>query len=300
MNKIIIGTRGSDLSIEQTNIIKEKLLRLSPKFIVDTKIIKTAGDKNMNAIPLDIIGKGWFTKEIEMELLDKHIDLAVHSLKDLPESLPEGLRISAIPQRGDVRDVLVSKNNIKFQDLKKGSIVGTDSIRRKIQILAINPNLIVKSIRGNVNSRLKKLQQENYDALILAAAGLQRLGLENVITEYFDPTIMIPAPGQGALVIETRIEDNNLNEILNQITDEATFVAVSAERTFARYIGGGCKFPIGSYAKYNGEQLILYGMLGSLDGTKIIKDFIKGDSLDAEKLGEKLAIRMLDHIANYE
>jgi hydroxymethylbilane synthase len=259
----------------------------------------------MSTIPIDTDitdngVKGWFTKEIETELIDKHIDLAVHSLKDLPEILPEGLMISAIPQRGDVRDVLISKNNIKLQDLKEGSVIGTDSIRRKIQILAINPKLIVKSIRGNINRRLEKLQQENYDALILAAAGIQRIGLENIITEYFDPKIIIPAPGQGALVIETRIEDNHLNQVLSQISDMDTSLAVSGERAFANYIGGGCQFPIGSYAEYDGNKLILHGMLGSLDGTKIIKDFINGDLLDSEKLGKKLAIRMLDNMANYE
>ena len=219
---IIIGTRGSDLALAQTDIVKKLVTSLDPSITVEIKVIKTEGDKNMAPIPTDVVGKGWFTKEIEKALLTREIDLAEHSLKDLGEVLPEGLIISAIPARGDVRDVLVSKNNIQVKDLPEGAIIGTDSARRKVLLLQMRSDLQVESVRGNVNTRLRKLQEEDYDALVLAAAGLQRLGMEDIITEYFDPFEFIPAPGQGAIAIQTRSSDTELNRLLVKINDITT------------------------------------------------------------------------------
>lgn len=291
--KITIGTRGSDLAIIQTEIIKAAILSVDPEVVIDVSIIKTEGDKNMSPIPLDTVGKGWFTKEIEKALLDGIIDVAAHSLKDLPEELPDGLGISAITERGDVRDVLVSKNHMKLADLPKGAIIGTDSSRRRLQILHLREDLRVESVRGNVNTRLKKLHEGNYDALVLAAAGLQRLNMEQDITEYFDPTTFIPAPGQGALAVETRISDTALNNILQQINHTPTIITTKAERAFASAIGGGCKLPVGAYAVCEGKTFTLYGMMALLDGKEYIIDKTNGFCDEAEYLSKVLANKII-------
>lgn len=239
MDKLIIGTRGSQLSLAQTEIIKEKLQRFFPKTQIEIKIIKTTGDINMNPVPLDTVGKGWFTKELDKALLDGRIDLAVHSLKDLPEELPEGLIIAAIPEREDAREALVSKNNISFEKLKKGAVIGTDSTRRQSQILQKRPDLKVKSIRGNVITRLKKLESGEFDGIFLAVAGLKRLGLANCITQYFSEKDFIPSPGQGALAITIKKNNKILLHQLKKINHEETLIAVTAERAFSRALGGG-------------------------------------------------------------
>ena len=289
---IIIGTRGSDLALAQTDIVKKLVTSLDPSITVEIKVIKTEGDKNMAPIPTDVVGKGWFTKEIEKALLTREIDLAEHSLKDLGEVLPEGLIISAIPARGDVRDVLVSKNNIQVKDLPEGAIIGTDSARRKVLLLQMRTDLQVESVRGNVNTRLRKLQEEDYDALVLAAAGLQRLGMEDIITEYFDPFEFIPAPGQGAIAIQTRSSDTELNRLLVKINDTKTELETIAERLFTKAMGGGCKLPVGAYAVIEGDQLKLYGMVAEEDGSYFRKGSITGKAKDVEKLGKDLVLRL--------
>lgn len=294
--KITIGTRGSDLAIIQTEIVKAAILAIDSDIQIDISIIKTEGDKNMSPIPLDTVGKGWFTKEIEKTLLDGSIDLAVHSLKDLPEELPEGLGIAAITKRGDVRDVLVSKNRVKLADLPAGAIIGTDSSRRRLQVLHLRNDLQVESVRGNVNTRLKKLHQGNYDALVLAAAGLQRLNMEKEITEYFDPTTFIPAPGQGALAVETRINDTALNNFLDKINHIPTTTATKAERAFAAAIGGGCKLPVGAYAICQNDRFTLYGMMASLDGTTYVIDQTNGPCVEAKALSKALANKILRQV----
>jgi hydroxymethylbilane synthase len=291
MNKkyIIIGTRGSQLSLVQTELIKKKLQVLLPQKQIEIKIIKTTGDKNMNPVPLDTIGKGWFTKELDKALLNERIDMAVHSLKDLPEELPAGLIIAAIPQREDPREALVSNKNIMFEKLKKGAIIGTDSTRRKTQILSKRPDLNVASIRGNVNTRLEKLANGEYDGIFLAVAGLKRLGMENRITQRFSETDIIPSPGQGALAIVIRKKDKILFNSLQKLNHQKTISAVLAERAFSRALGGGCKTPIGAYAEITDSQITLHGVVGSYIGTNVVKKSLQGTEAFPEKLGEKLA-----------
>lgn len=295
--KITIGTRGSDLAIIQTEIVKSSLLAVDPSLQIDVSIIKTEGDKNMSPIPLDTVGKGWFTKEIEKALLDETIDVAVHSLKDMPEALPEGLGITAITQREDPSDVLVSKNHVSLEDLSPGAIVGTDSSRRRVQVLRMRNDLTVTSVRGNVGTRLNKLYEGQYDALILAAAGLIRLGKQSEITQYFGPTTFIPAPGQGALAVESRTNDSERNVFIKKINHEPTAIATTAERAFAAMAGGGCKLPVGAYAVCYEDTFTLYGMLASLDGSQYITDSIGGPCSEAMKLGESLAKEMLEKFA---
>jgi hydroxymethylbilane synthase len=292
--RIIIGTRGSDLALIQSEIVRKKLLTADPSLIIELKVIKTEGDVNTSPIPLDTVGKGWFTKEIETELLNGTIHLAVHSLKDLPETLPAGLHIGAYPAREDARDVLVSRGNVSLKDLPHGVRVGTDSTRRRVQLLALCPDLIVTSMRGNVPTRVKKVDDGTYDAAILAAAGLKRLGLEQRIVHYFSVEEMTPAPGQGILAVETK-EDFAFLEKLN---DHPAQVAAQVERAFSRAVGGGCKEPVGAYAEIKGGDLTLHGMIAPEDGSKIMRDSIKGNVRDALSLAEKLAKGLLERLSN--
>ncbi|HSW47605.1 MAG TPA: hydroxymethylbilane synthase [Candidatus Saccharimonadales bacterium] len=300
MNKIIIGARGSQLSLAQTKIVEDLLIKQNPALQIEIKVVKTTGDKNMNPVPLDTIGKGWFTKELDSELLLGKIDMAVHSLKDIPENLPRGLIISAIPKREDAREVLISKNGIKLKDLKKGARIGTDSIRRRVQIMQKRTDLTVESIRGNVPRRIEKLENGEYDALILASAGLIRLGLTSKIAEYYSPTDLVPSPGQGALAIVTKKSNNKLNRLLKKINHKQTILAVSAERAFSDSVGGGCKMPVGAYAICAGEKLTLYGMLGSMNGENMIYDKIVGKITKPKTLGRTLAKRIIKRAQWYE
>lgn len=293
MKKIIIGARGSQLSLIQTDIVKNKIEKVLPNSEIIVKIITTKGDKNLNPVPLDSIGKGWFTKEIDQQLLKGEIDLAVHSLKDLPEMLEEGLVISAIPEREDARESMVSKTGLFFEKLKSGAIIGTDSTRRAAQILHKRADLMVKSLRGNVNKRLEKLENEDYDAIFLAVAGLKRLGLEDRITQYFEVDDFIPSPGQGALAVVTTKANKSLNYYLDQLNDQSTVAAVKAERAFSDTVGGGCKMPVGAYAKCQKDSLIIYGFVGSLDGKNEAKASTTGQISEPEKLGKQLAGKIL-------
>jgi len=294
MDKLIIGTRGSQLSLTQTEIIKEKLQQISTKTQIEIKIIKTTGDENMNPVPLDTVGKGWFTKELDKALLDKRIDLAVHSLKDLPEELPEGLIIAAISEREDAREALVSKNNISFEKLKEGAVIGTDSVRRKSQILHKRPDLKVKSIRGNVITRLKKLDNGEYDGIFLAVAGLKRLGLANHITQYFSENDFVPSPGQGALAITIRKDNKLLLRQLKKLNHEETLIAVVAERAFSQALGGGCKMPVGAYATIKQNKINLQGFVGSDDGIQIYKESTQGSRFLPERVGINMANTFLE------
>jgi len=293
MQKIVIGTRGSKLALKQANIVNIQLQKLLPRTKIEIKIIKTKGDKDMAPIPLDTVGKGWFTKEIDKQLLEENIDLAVHSLKDIPEELPVGLIIAAIPVREDPREALISKNGLVFEKLAKGAIIGTDSARRKSQVLFSRPDLKVESLRGNVNTRLDKLKMGMYDAVILAAAGLIRLGLEDKITQYFDPTEFIPSPGQGALAIVTKKNNLKLTRVLKKLNDLQTIQAVNAERAFSAALGGGCRLPIGAYALVLNKKIRLYGIVGSLDGIHLVKDSLEGEILKPLELGRRLGTQLL-------
>jgi len=299
MKKIIIGARGSQLSLIQTDIIKTLLQPLIPNATIEIKIIKTTGDKDMSPIPLDTIGKGWFTKAIDTQLLENKIDLAVHSLKDLPETLPEGLIISAIPEREDAREALVTNNNMSLQQLKKGAVIGTDSTRRRVQILQIRKDLRVESVRGNVNRRLEKLDNKEYDGLCLAVAGLKRLGMLDRITQYFDSTDFIPSPGQGALAVVSKKNKKELNTLLAQMNHRPTIAAITAERAFSSAVGGGCKMPIGAYAECINDTITLYAMLGSLDAKHMIKDSLQGNIDNPNDLGKTLAKNLLSRSTSW-
>lgn len=290
---IIIGTRGSQLSQKQTNLVKQQLLLFHPETTIEIKIIMTKGDKNMSPIPLDTIGKGWFTKELDKALLQGEIDIAVHSMKDLPESLPEGLIIAGIPEREDIRDVLVSKNGDTLKTLRTNAVIGTDSIRRKIQILHKRSDVIIRSVRGNINTRLEKLERAEYDALILAAAGLKRLKLDDQIIEYFRADDVVPSPGQGALAVVVKETNKALVELVKSINDKAAVVETTAERAFAKAVGGGCKTPTGAYAICKGDQVTLHGMIGMEDGSFFIRESLEGRIEDAEKIGVTLAQNLL-------
>lgn len=292
--RIVIGTRGSQLSLVQTNLVKNMLQSLLPTTKIDIEIIHTEGDRNMSPVPLDTVGKGWFTKELDKALLAKKIDLAVHSLKDIPEELPPGLLIAAIPQREDAREALVSLRGKRLDELKKGATIGTDSTRRKAQILHMRPDLQIVSLRGNVNRRLAKLDNKEYDGIFLAVAGLKRLGFEKRISQYFDEKEFIPSPGQGALAIVIRKDNTRLKNIVKKLNNPKTVAAVLAERQFSKIVGGGCKMPVGAYAKVSGNKIVIHGVIGSLDGKHVERQTIEGPASDAQKLGETLAKQLLE------
>lgn len=288
-----IGARGSNLSLIQTETVRRLLQSLLPQALFEVVIIKTAGDQNQNPIPLDTVGKGWFTREIDNQLLEGKIDIAVHSLKDVLDTLTPGLTIAAIPEREDPREALITRTGLTLRTLPPAAVVGTDSIRRKVQILNIRPDLQVRSIRGNVDGRLKKLESGEYDGIFLAVAGLKRLGLETHIAEYFDPTDFVPSPGQGALAVVCRETDTVLVQILSQISHETSQSVVTAERAFSRAMGGGCSMPVGAYAQVEGEKLTLTGLIGSTDATHLAKDYVSGDRHNPEQIAHSLSDKLL-------
>ncbi len=289
MRKIIVGSRRSKLALTQTNWVIDQLKKLDPSFEFEVKEIVTKGDKILDVTLSKVGGKGLFVKEIEQAMLDEEIDMAVHSMKDMPAVLPEGLVIGCIPFREDHRDVLISKNHIPINELKSGSVVGTSSLRRSAQLLAIRPDLEIKWIRGNIDTRLAKLEAGEYDAIILAAAGLSRMGwASEVVSEFIDDEICIPAVGQGALSIECRESDEQLLNLLSRFTCMKTKQAVTAERVFLQKMEGGCQVPIAGYAKVeeNGD-ISLTGLVATPDGKTIIKESASGQ--DPEKLGLQVA-----------
>lgn len=296
MAKIIIGTRGSLLALEQTSIVARALQVVDPTMESEVRVVTTRGDTDFKPIPLDTVGKGWFTKEIEDGLLDGSIGLAVHSLKDMAEEMPKGLTIGAYLAREDARDVLVTKHGTPLEALPPGAIIGTDSIRRHVQMLALRPDVVVRSLRGSVPTRLEKLQTEEYDAIILAAAGLKRLGLEEKITRYFEPSEVTPSPGQGILAIQVREDNAHLRDVLVRIHDAAATRAAKIERSFSRAMGGGCKSPTGAYALQVGDEWRLTGMVADESGSKILRDEMRAAAAQSETLGEMLAKRLLEKL----
>ncbi|KYG32282.1 hydroxymethylbilane synthase [Alkalihalobacillus trypoxylicola] len=294
MRKIVIGTRKSNLALTQTNWVIEQLNALGLPFEFEVKKIVTKGDQILNVTLSKVGGKGLFVKEIERALADGEIDMAVHSMKDVPSQLLSTFTIGAVPEREDPRDALISNNHVKLADLPSGSIVGTSSLRRSAQILSERPDLVVKWIRGNVETRLSKLKSEDFDAIVLAAAGLKRLGYsEELITEYLSVETCIPAVGQGALGIECRKDDEEVRELLAKINDAKTERIVSAERAFLHKIEGGCQVPIGAYAQIVEDgKLTLTGLVGSPNGEQILKETMVGE--DAIQLGVAVANRLLE------
>jgi len=292
--KIIkIGTRGSQLALWQANWVKGEIEKTSRDIVVEIVIIKTKGDRITDR-PLAMVGgKGLFVKEIEQQLLDCDIDIAVHSMKDMPGELPEGLHIGAIPVRENPLDVLISRNNLALLDLPKGAKVGTSSLRRASQIKHIRPDVETISIRGNLGTRIKKLDSGEYDAIILAAAGLIRLGMAERITQFIDEKTMLPAVGQGALCIESRCDDQVINQILTNIDDADTRTPVEAERAFLRKMEGSCHIPVACFGKIDKNQLSLTGLVASEDGTEVIKEQTTGAPKDALKMGIELAETLL-------
>ncbi|WP_175990855.1 hydroxymethylbilane synthase [Bacillus sp. Marseille-Q1617] len=289
MRKIIVGSRRSKLALTQTNWVIDQLKAIDPSYDFEVKEIVTKGDQILDVTLSKVGGKGLFVKEIEQAMMDKEIDMAVHSMKDMPAVLPEGLTIGCIPEREDHRDAFISKNHVALKDLPSGAIVGTSSLRRGAQILSVRPDLEIKWIRGNIDTRLSKLQNEDYDAIILAAAGLSRMGwTSDVVTEFLDPDLCLPAVGQGALSIECREDDEELLDLLNQFADEETTQTVTAERAFLHKMEGGCQVPIAGYAelKDNGE-VALTGLVASPDGHTIYKEYMTGT--DPQTVGEKVA-----------
>ena len=295
--KVVIGSRGSALALWQANWAKRKLASAYPDLSIEIEVIKTGGDR-LSETPLSQIGgKEVWTKEIEHALLSGSIDLAVHSLKDLPTRLPEGLVLGAVSAREDVRDVLVSKNNRVFWDLPEGATIATSSLRRQAQLKHARPDLNFVAIRGNVDTRVKKLDTENLDGIILAAAGLKRLGLGGRIADFIDPDICLPAPGQAALGIEIREDDQRITDLVGVLNCIETQQAVTAERAMLAALGGDCSVPIGGYAaidKTSIDVLLLSGVVATPDGSQVISERAEGQASYAEQLGMRVAKGLLE------
>jgi len=290
---IKIGTRGSQLALYQAKKVKATLEILFPDLHVELEIIKTKGDKILDVALSKIGDKGLFTKEIENALLDGSVDLAVHSLKDLPTTLPEGLKLGAVLERGEFRDALVSKYGKKLSELGAGDIVATSSLRRQAGLMKMNNQIFIKDIRGNVNSRLQKMEDGYCDAMIMAAAGLQRLGLEKYITEIIDPEIIVPAVSQGAIAIETRLNDQEVDLLMEKINHTDTWNAITAERAFLAHLQGGCQVPLGCFSKVENGILNLTGFVASVDGKQFINETISGEITKGAELGVQMAEKML-------
>ena len=295
MRSITVGTRGSALALAQTRWVVARLKEEWPETEFRIQTISTHGDRDRRPIAQAAKGdKGLWVGEIEQALANSRIDIAVHSLKDLPTEQPEGLEIASIPKRVDARDVLVGKEGFKkLEDLPLGARIGTSSIRRKAFLKALRPDLEVKDLRGNVDTRLAAVSEDGYDAVILAAAGLIRLDLRHRIDEFVDVGMMLPAPGQGALALETRSDDDLAIELAYAIHDRATDDRTTAEREFLAGLGAGCLAPVGALANIKGGVLILEGWVGAVDGSTVIRATIEGDAEEAPDLGAQLAEDML-------
>ncbi len=302
MSRLVIGSRGSKLALWQAEQAKARLLALFPEIDISIDIIKTTGDVKTD--PLSVIGgKGVFTKELEDALLDGRIDLAVHSLKDLPTLLPDGLSVSAICERDDPRDALVLRDDLKARggsilNLPDRAVVGTSSQRRVAQLKSLRPDVVVKDVRGNVDTRLRKLDEGQYEALILASAGLRRLELEHRIDVAISIEEMVPAVGQGAIAIETRSDNEFAIEVTSTLDHEETRLCCLAERAFLRSLGGGCQFPIAGHAIIDDAFLKLDGLVATPDGAKILRDQLSGPQDNPDEIGSKLAAQLIDRGAN--
>ena len=292
--KLKIGSRGSDLALWQTNFVKKKLEDAYPALSFEVKIITTTGDQMLDTALSKIGDKGLFTRQIENALLNGEIDLAVHSLKDLQTAQPVGLTIGAVLERETPNDVLLSSRYNSIDELPKGARVATGSLRRKSQLLHYRPDLSITEIRGNVPTRIRKLDESELDGMILAYAGVHRLGLDSRIRQVIPFGIMLPAVGQGAMAVEVRADDTKVREIASVLDDTETRNCVTAERAFLRRLEGGCQVPIGAMARVEGDRIYLEGVVGSLDGDKNLRDGITGDIADADALGTRLAEQMLE------
>jgi len=289
-----IGTRGSQLALWQANWVKEKLVRKNSDLDIEIVRIRTTGDKILDVPLAKVGGKGLFVKEIETALLDNSVDLAVHSMKDVPTLLPEGLEIAAVTERKDPRDVIISREGKTLAQLPEGARIGTSSLRRQAQLSGYRPDLVMEPLRGNINTRLQKLRDGQYDAIVLAYAGVKRLGWEGEVTQILDTDIMLPAIGQGALGIESREDDPGTLELILFLNHPETSICVRAERAFLRRLEGGCQVPIAAYATVDNSTVTLTGLVAGLDGEKRIRMELRSDEASAEEAGLELAEQVLD------
>jgi hydroxymethylbilane synthase len=290
---LILGTRGSKLAVHQSQWVQARLQELSPGLSITLKRIQTSGDKILDVPLAKIGGKGLFVKEIEDALLSKEIDLAVHSMKDVPTALPDGLDILCVPPREDPRDALITRDGCRLDQLKKGARIGTSSLRRQSQLLHHRPDFVIEMLRGNLDTRLRKLREGQFDAIVLAAAGLRRLGWDAEITEYLPVHLSLPAIAQGALGIEARRDDAFVRELLGRFEHHPTRTTVTAERALLHRLEGGCQVPIAAHAVLDGETLTLEGLVASVDGRRVIRHQIQGRATEAHQLGTTLAERLL-------
>lgn len=295
---VVLGTRGSKLALLQAEYIVSKLKKAFDFLEFETKVIKTTGDKILDKPLAKVGGKGLFVKEIEEALVNGEVDLVVHSMKDVPTDVPKGLEIAAVTKRIDCRDCVISKENIKLSELPVAAKIGTSSLRRRAQLLHFRPDLNIVDIRGNLDTRLNKLKNDNLDAVIVAVAGLERMGLEERITEIIPFDICLPAAGQGALGIELRSGDNEIKKYAGKLNDKGSFAAIMAERAFLRELEGGCQIPIGAHAYIENEGLTLEGLVSSLDGKSVIRDKTQDSLEHFEEIGVKLAGKLIERGAN--
>jgi len=290
---LILGTRGSKLAVHQSQWVQARLQELAPGLTISLKRIQTSGDKILDVPLAKIGGKGLFVKEIEDALLSGEIDLAVHSMKDVPTALPEGLEILCVPPREDARDALITRDGCGLDQLKPGARIGTSSLRRQAQLLHHRPDFVIEMLRGNLDTRLRKLREGQFDAIVLAAAGLRRLEWEAEISEYLPVHLSLPAIAQGALGIEARSDDSVVRDVLSRFEHRPTRMTVTAERALLHRLEGGCQVPIAAYAVLEGETLTLDGLVATVDGRRVIRHQIQGPAVDAQQLGTTLAERLL-------
>jgi hydroxymethylbilane synthase len=291
---IKIGTRGSKLALVQANTVVASLKKIAPEITIEICVIKTSGDIMQDVSLLQIGGQGAFVKEIEEALLSGDIDLAVHSMKDVPGETPDSLTFAAILPREDVRDILVSRDNIKIEFMPRGAKIGTGSLRRGAQIQAMLPDVTIVPLRGNIDTRLKKIETENLAGVILAAAGMKRLGYAHKIAQYLPVEFMLPAVGQGALGLQIRKTDSALAMVIAKLNHEQTAAELTAERSYLRALGGGCRLPIAAFCKLEGAQLSLTGLVAAPNGVSVIRDNVRGVIEEAEELGTRLASLIME------
>ena len=295
--KLLVGTRGSQLALAQAEQTRVQIQRLLKDGTAQLEVIKTSGDRLSTSPPIEgppeLPAQGIFTKELDEALLSGKIQVAVHSMKDVPTTLPAGIQYAAFLKREDPRDVLVSKSGKNFFELPAGSRIGTGSPRREAQVRAARSDVQVLPLRGNVDTRLRKLQEGHYDAVVLAAAGLRRLGLEKEITEYLEPSILLPAPAQGVVCVVIREADGEIAEVLKSLNDLPTQTCAKAERAFLKTLQGGCRIPVGALASIDGQTLTLSGVIANPNGEQVMRDSRKGSVDQPEDLGNELARSLL-------
>ena len=289
---IKVGTRDSALAMWQTKYVIKQLQKVTDDYTFEIVAVKTKGDKILDVSLAKVGDKGLFTKELEVAMLQKETDLAVHSMKDVPTQLVEGLTIGAILKREDPRDVIISPKGYTFATLPKGAKVGTSSLRRKAQVKNLRPDLEICDIRGNLNTRMRKMNEENFDALILAAAGVIRMGWKEQISEYLPVDISLPAVSQGAIGVECRGDDEEILKLLSLVNDDITAICVKSERALLNELEGGCQIPIAAHGIIEGDNLILDGLVASLDGSRLIRERLSGSKENGEEIGRQLAQKL--------